>query len=235
MCRDDGLGCRFFRQSIMSAAKEQIAVWGASGQALVVTEIIKAAGWLDVAGYVDDINPGRRGQAFAGSVVLGGQESLPKLRAEGVGRLVVAVGDCAARLRLAGIARAHGFTLATLVHPGATVARDVILGAGTVIAAHAVVNPGCSIGENVIVNTSACVEHECIIEEGVHLGPGVCLGGRVWVGAGTWLGIGAIVKDRVHIGARSVVGAGSLVLKDLPRGVVAYGCPAVIQRQRENE
>jgi acetyltransferase EpsM len=127
--------------------------------------------------------------------------------------------------------RELGFYLATAIHPRAIVAADVSIGAGTVIVAGSVVNPGAHIGENVIINTCASIDHECIIEDGVHICPGVRLGARVRVGRAAWIGIGATIKDRVHIGPGSLIGVGAVVLSDIPGGVVAYGVPARIVRE----
>lgn len=213
--------------------RPKLVIWGASGHALVVADILRLGEQYDLVGFLDSVNPARRGEAFAGKTVLGGGEQLSELRRQGVDRLIVAVGDCQARLSLAAQAEEAGFSLAVAIHPRAIVAGDVTIGGGTVVAAACAINPGTRIGANVIVNTGATVDHECIVEDGVHLGPGVHLGGRVSVGRGTWLGIGATVSDRTRIGAGSVVGAGSLVLEDIPDGMVAYGVPARVVREAD--
>jgi UDP-N-acetylbacillosamine N-acetyltransferase len=208
---------------------DRVAIWGASGHALVVAEIVRLRSRA-VVGFIDDVDATRRGKTFAGARVLGGLECLAGLRADGVRDVVIAIGDCAARLRLADVARQHQFHLAQAIHPRAMISEDVVIGAGTVVCAGAVVNPGVVIGENVIINTSATVGHECELGDGVHVGPGAHLGGCARVGRGTWVAIGAIVSDRVVIGDESVVGAGSVVVRDVPSRVVAFGVPARVVR-----
>jgi UDP-N-acetylbacillosamine N-acetyltransferase len=205
---------------------DRVVIWGASGHALVVADVVRQEGRFEIAGFLDDSDPTRQEATFAGGRVLGGRERLPALRAEGVHAAIVAVGDCAARLRLAEVVRQHGLSLASAVHPRAVVARGVEVGAGTVVCAGAVVNPGAVLGECVIVNTGATVDHECLLRDGVHVGPGAHLGGRVEIGSGTWIGIGAVVSDRIHVGAEAVIGAGAVVVRDIPDRVVAYGVPA---------
>ena len=209
---------------------DRVVIWGASGHALVVADVVREEGRFDIAGFLDDFDPTRQGEPFAGGRVLGGRERLPALRSEGVRAVIVAVGDCAARLRLAEVVRLHGLALASAAHPRAVIAEGVEIGAGTVVCAGAVVNPGAVLGECVIVNTGATVDHECRIGDGVHVGPGVHLGGRVEVGRGTWIGIGAGVSDRIRIGAEAVIGAGAIVVRDIPDRVVAYGVPARAMR-----
>jgi UDP-N-acetylbacillosamine N-acetyltransferase len=209
---------------------QKLVVWGASGHALVVADIIRAEREFEIVGFLDDLDPARAQGAFGGSTVLGGRQELPRLREQGVQNVIIAIGDCRTRLELAAVARSHGFLLARAIHPSAVLAQDVEVGEGTVIAAGAVINPSVRIGHSVIVNTSASIDHECIVGDGVHVGPGVRLGGRVSIGNGTWLGIGAVVRDHVVIGERSIIGAGAVVLSDIPAGVVAYGLPAKVVR-----
>ena len=211
--------------------KDRLVLWGASGHALVVADIVRQQGRYEVAGFLDDLRPERRGAAFCGGTILGGREQFPELVRRGVRTMVVAVGDCAARLTLAAAAGAAGFRLVAAVHPRAVIAEGVPIGAGSVVCAGVVVNPGATIGANVILNTGATVDHECVIQDGVHLGPGVHLGGKVTVGRAAWLGIGALVKDYVTIGPSTIVGAGAAVLEDLPASVVAYGIPAKVVRR----
>lgn len=219
------------RTGLYHQVKRKLVVWGTSGHALVVADIIRLRDEFEIVGFVDDVNLECRNTEFGGAVVLGGQEQLDVLQQMGVKYLILAFGDCEARLRLSNVVRAKGFRLVTAIHPQAVVAADVAIGPGTVIVAGAVVNPGSRIGENAIINTGAIVDHECVVEDGVHIGPGAHLGGKVTVGRGAWVGIGAIVRDRVRVGAHSIIGAGAVVLNDIPDGVVAYGVPAkVIKR-----
>jgi acetyltransferase EpsM len=222
---------RFMANNQSKSKKEKVLIWGASGHAMVVADILRLSANFELVGFLDDVHKDRKGQAFFGSTILGGADQLEKLHKQGIRSILLGFGDCNARLRLSEDVRARGFTLATAIHPQAIVARDALIGAGSVVCAGAVVNPGCRVGENVILNTGSSVNHECVIEDGVHIGPGVHLGGRVHVGRTAWIGIGATVKDRVVIGARTIIGCGSLVLKDVPQDYVAYGHPAKVVRK----
>ncbi|MBS2027841.1 MAG: acetyltransferase [Deltaproteobacteria bacterium] len=210
--------------------KKRLVIWGASGHARVVADIAMLSGDFDLAGFIDDRTPERRGEAFCGAQVLGGREVLPGLASAGVSHGLLAFGDCTARVALGAVLRSHGLELAVAVHPSAVVASDVRLGAGTVVAANAVINPNATIGENVIVNTSAVVEHDCVIGEGAHIAPGARLAGRVQVGARAWVGLGALVIEDRRIGADSFIGAGAVVVEHIPDNVVAFGVPATVRR-----
>lgn len=210
------------------ATPTPLVIWGASGHARVVADIVRLDRQFQIIGFLDSVDPGRKGTDFCGAPVLGGEEQLECLHGDNVRHLVVGIGDCQVRLRLAATARRFGFELATVIHPQATVAQDVKIGQGTVVMAGSVVNPGSTIGDNVIVNTSSSVDHDCLIDEGVHIGPGAHLGGGVTIGRGTWVGIGAIIKDKIKIGKNAIIGAGAVVLRDIPDEVVAFGVPAKV-------
>lgn len=210
-----------------------LVIWGASGHARVVADIVRLGGNFQLVGFLDSVDPGRKGSSFCGATILGGEEQLEPLRSENVRHLIVGIGDCRARLTLAATAVRFGFELATAIHPGATLAQDVRIGQGTVMMAASVINPGSVIGDNVIVNTSSSVDHDCRVENGAHIGPGAHLGGGVTIGQGAWVGIGAVIRDGIRVGRGSVIGAGAVVLRDIPDEVIAYGVPAEVIRKVE--
>lgn len=210
-----------------------LLVWGAGGHAKVVADALWRTPGIEIVGFLDDIHPQRVGEPFCNSSVVGGRQAMQRFLAEGVGHLIVAVGDCRARIRLAKEAKEIGFTLLSALHPSAVIAEDVHPECGAFVAAGVVINSGARIGENTIVNTAATVDHDCILEEGVHLGPGVHLGGRARIQRLAWVGIGAVVADGCKVGEGSIVGAGSVVLEDIPSFVVAYGVPAKVRRRIE--
>lgn len=209
-----------------------LVIWGAGGHAKVVADIVRAGGRWRVHGFLDDLRPERDGQPLYGARLYAGPHHLEEFLAAGIRHLIVAVGDCAARLRLAEIAEHHGFTLATAVHPSAVISSTAILGPGTMVGPLAVINADSRIGSSVIVNTAAVVEHDCLLADGVHLSPRVVLGGGVSIGRSSWIGIGATVKDHVTIGSNTVVGAGAVVVRAIPDHVLAYGVPARVKENR---
>ena len=158
--------------------KQGLVIWGASGHALVVAEIIRLMNTYQIIGMIDDMKPERAGSEFAGYEVLGGRESLDSLWERQVRTMIVGFGNCHGRLQVARFLRERGFLLATAVHPRATVAADVSIGDGSVIVAGSVINPAAAIGENVIINTGSSVDHECVIGDGGYIAPG-CIWRRV--------------------------------------------------------
>ncbi|HUG93995.1 MAG TPA: acetyltransferase [Planctomycetaceae bacterium] len=209
-----------------AARGEQIVVWGAGGHARVVADALRAGGEWTLAGFLDDVDAGRRGSEFCGSLVLGGREQLTDLRHAGVEWAIVAIGDCAARLARSRLLADAGFRLAVVVHPRAVLSPAAWVGGGTLLAAGAVVGPASRLGQAVIVNTLASVDHDCVVEDGAQIGPGARLTGGVQVCEGALVGAGAVIIPGVTIGAGSVVGAGAVVLEDVAPGAVVCGNPA---------
>jgi sugar O-acyltransferase (sialic acid O-acetyltransferase NeuD family) len=199
---------------------------GASGHAKVIADIVRLRREYTIVGYLDGVDPSRRGEVFLGKAVLGGEEQRDHLLEQGIEYLMVGFGDCHARIQAADKALHKGYKLATALHPSVVMADDVKIGVGTVIAAGVVINPAVSIGENVIVCLSSNISHDCQIEDGALICPGVHLAGGVRVGRAAFIGTGASVINQVQIGAGSIVGAGAVVLDDIPPGVLAHGNPA---------
>src|SRR5690606_2261120 len=115
--------------------KPKLVIWGASGHALVVADILRQRKEFEIVGFLDDVNAGRKGELFDGLPILGGREQLPDLRAQGVSHAIFGIGDNQTRLRLGATAESAGLQFATAIHPAATVAANVVLGAGSVVVA----------------------------------------------------------------------------------------------------
>jgi sugar O-acyltransferase (sialic acid O-acetyltransferase NeuD family) len=202
--------------------KEKIFVFGASGHAKVVIDIIERQGLYEIAFLADD-DPALHGRQIYGYPVLGGKE---ELLGSGLKYGIVAIGSNRARRAVAGWLRDNDFELITAVHPSAQVARGVTISSDSVIMAGAIINSDSTIGQDVIINTRASIDHDCCIDDGVHIAPGSTLCGTVTVGEGTFICAGATIIPNLTIGSHVTVGAGSTVIHDVPDGVTVVGSPA---------
>jgi len=204
----------------MSEAETRIVIYGAGGHGKVVLDALEQSD-RRVAGFADD-DTGRRGKPFCGYPVA----DLDNAEFGEAVEVVVAIGDGELRAELTGQILASGYRLATVIHPSATIGRDVEIGSGAMILAQAAVNPGARIGHGVIINTAATVDHDCVVGDFAHLAPGVRMAGNVTVGERALVGVGATIMPGVEIGAGATVGAGSVVVADVAAGVTVAGVPA---------
>ncbi|WP_157947026.1 NeuD/PglB/VioB family sugar acetyltransferase [Thalassobius sp. I31.1] len=193
---------------------------GAGGHACVVAEAAHLAGW-QIAGHVA---PQAGGDALLGEW-LGDDSALGKYLAGGA---MCAIGlgfvDAASAQRRAAIlAGLDTDTLATIIHPDASVSPNAQLGSGCFIAAQSVIATGAIIGCGAIVNTGAIVEHHNTIGQNAHIATGARLTGNVHVGDNVLVGAACVVRQGVCIGDGAVVGAGCVVLSDVAPNTVFIG------------
>ncbi len=191
-----------------------IYIYGASGHAKVVIDILEACG-TRIDGLVDD-NPDIKN--LSGYEV--GRQSPEDAE------IIVAIGNCATRRRVAEQSQRKAAPPA--VHPSAVVSPRASVGDGTVVMPGAIIQADTIVGRHCIINTKASVDHECVIGDYVHIAPGCTLSGNVKVGEGTWIGAGATVIQGINIGRDCYIGAGAVVVEDIPDGVLAYGVPCRI-------
>lgn len=121
---------------------------------------------------------------------------------------------------------------ATLIHPRATIGRDVVIGNGTMISAGAILTTDIKIGNHVHINLACTIGHDTSIEDFASLNPRVSLSGNTKIGRGVELGTGAVVIPKHEIGDWSVVGAGAVVTRSLSDRVTAVGVPAQVIKKK---
>lgn len=213
----------------------KLVVWGVSGQARVLAEFAKSNSF-EIAAFID--NDPDKGSVLDGISIYHGEDGLDRfLAAQATGSEIFGIAAIGGwrgedRLMIHRIFSARGIRIANLVHPTAYVAHDAIVGSGAQILARSVVGAAARLGDSVIVNTAASVDHECDLGNGVHVAPGATLAGCVTVGDRSLVGPGAVVIPRIRVGSDTIIGAGAVVTRDLPDGVVAYGAPARVVRDR---
>lgn len=203
-----------------------VIILGAGGHAKVLANALHLRS-VRILGATD-VDPARKGSTVLNVVVLGDDAEVMKHSADAV-ELVNGVGGVRVhtlRRTLFEQFSARGYRFASVIHPSATVAEDVVLGEGAQIMAGAIIQPGCHIGSNTVINSGAIVDHDCTIGSHAHVAPGVTLSGGVRVGNGAHLGTGATVIQGINIGAGGMVAAGAVVVRDVPDGVTVAGVPA---------
>jgi sugar O-acyltransferase (sialic acid O-acetyltransferase NeuD family) len=195
-----------------------LVILGAGGHGRVVADAALASGkWAAVV--ATDRDPSRcHGELLPGVPCL----PLAEATARPHGRIHVAIGKPADRER-----ECAPFLdrLGTVVHPSASVSPQAQVGAGSFVAAHAVVAPGATLAVAVIVNHGAVADHDAQVGAFAHLAPRAAVGGGCGIGAHVLLGSGACVLPGVRITGGCVIGAGAVVHRDVTECGVYAGVP----------
>lgn len=186
-------------------------LYGASGHAKVIIDIVRATG-QPIDGIFDD-----------NESVLSLNEIEVKHHWNGESPIIISIGNNKTRKI---IAERLNCPFSKAVHPSAILSPSVCVGYGSVVMAGAIVNSDTTIGKHCIINSGASIDHECVLGDYVHISPHATLCGNVQVGEGSWIGAGATVVPGIKIGKWCTIGAGAVVIKDIPDNAVVVGVPA---------
>jgi sugar O-acyltransferase (sialic acid O-acetyltransferase NeuD family) len=203
-----------------------VLVVGAGGLGREVMELLYAINsqtpTYEVLGFLDDGPVRPELVERLGAAHLGDTQRLAQIPAD----YVIAIGSASPRRRIDALATALGRRASTLLHPAATIGRDVTLSEGVIVAAGARLTTNIVVGRHSQINLNSTVGHDVVIGDFVTLFGGVHVGGGVVVGDGATLGSGAVILPNVRIGADATVGAGAVVVRDVAPGSTVVGIAA---------
>lgn len=205
-----------------TVSTQSLVLFGAGGHGKVVADAA-ALGPYRVLGFIDEAKAGEHGSI----PIIGDAAAVDRLREEGA-HFIVAIGDCARRARVQAMLEAKGCTLATVIHPSASVARSACIGPGSAVLAQAVVGPDATLGRGCIVNTCASVDHECSVGDFTHVAPGAHVAGGVKIGTETFVGIGSCIREYRSVGSHVIIGAGAAVVSNFGDHVTILGVPGAV-------
>jgi sugar O-acyltransferase (sialic acid O-acetyltransferase NeuD family) len=214
--------------------KTPLVIVGAGGHARDVLDVAEACAAdgapLELVGFVVDAQYGAPGTLVNGLPILGGFDWLAAQQGVSV---VIAVGDCALKQKLAGRAQAAGARFAeALVHPSAVRTRRLALAEGCVVGMGVTLTSNVRLGPHAQVNNGCTVAHDVSLGAFATVGPGCRLSGNVTLGEGAYVGAGATIVEKRTVGAWSIVGAGAVVVQDVEPNVTVVGVPARVLKRR---
>jgi sugar O-acyltransferase (sialic acid O-acetyltransferase NeuD family) len=216
---------KYVRELFAPAARRidptALVIYGGGGHAKSLIELIQVEGKYHVVGILDDHLV--TGTMMFGIPVLGNGDFLLRLKSQGIGLVVNAVGgigDILPRLRIYEKIKAAGLTVPSVVHPRSYVEKSARLSGGEQIFFNAYVGSDVTVGFGCIVNTGAILSHDCVLGDYVNISPGAILAGAVQVDERSLIGMGATINLGVKIGSGVRVGNSAVVKADVPQNSI---------------
>ena len=146
--------------------QRELILVGGGGHCKSVIEVAESAG-RRIAGILDvAANVGKK---VLGYDIIGTDDSIVEWA--GKAEFVVTIGyikDASVRIRLHEKIKAAGGRLAVLIASTAHVSKHALIGEGSVIMHHALVNADARIGKGCIINTFSNIEHDAVRQPGGH-------------------------------------------------------------------
>jgi len=186
---------------------EEIILIGYGENANVIVDIIEALDNCKIIGYIDKANKDIKYD------YLGTDESFfeKKLNYNNY-KYVITVGDIKLRKKIWRKYSIRNVRFQTLIHPKSLVAKDCIIGEGTIIMKGTIIQSNVNIGKNSIINTGVIIEHDNKIGSFCHLAPGVITGGGVEIFDCVFIGLGSIIRDHIVIEENSFIKMGTVFI-----------------------
>lgn len=203
-----------------------VLVWGASGQAEVVTDILGQSDTYQIKAYVDDVNISGTPQTFNGIPVVHNDFDIRKLQKSGLNLAIIAVGNIAARVSISKRLLKLGFKFINAIDHTSIISKRAKIGINNVIKPGVIIDPMVEIGNHTYVGAGVTIAHHSQIGNFVNIAGGSNISGHVVIEDKVYIGTGTVIKDRVLIGKESIIGAGAVVVTNIPPQSVAIGVPA---------
>ena len=198
----------------------------------MIAAVKKVSPDFDVCGFIDN-DPAKKGRSFHGIPILGGNDLVPQLAADGVRFVNLITGSTATRYEVTLDVVRKGGVLTNFIHPSVDLTMTR-WGVGNYVQEGVITQAEVEVGDNSSIHIGSLIGHESKIGNSVFVAHAVSVSGCCEINDGCFIGTNATILPRVKIGRWSVVGAGSVVTKDIPDYSVAVGNPARVIRSNES-
>ena len=205
----------------------RVVIFGGSGHAKVIVDIIENQTDLELIGLID--NFASIDAKVLGYSVLGNNEVLPDLiKKFNFTKGIIGIGDNSRRSYVAKTIKSISpeFEFVNCIHTSAKIGKSISLGQGNVIMPGVVINACSTIENHSILNTNSSIDHDCHMKDFSSIGPNCAVGGNSSIGEYSAIGIGASVFHNIKIADNCIVGGGSIVTKNTHANSVYFGSPA---------
>ena len=179
--------------------KEKILLIGGGGHCKSVIDVIELEDKYEIAGIIDTKE--RIGQEVLGYKVIACDDDLSELFKTYTYAFVTVghIRSNALRITLFNVLKTIGYNIPLITSPLAYVSKHSIVGEGSIIMHHALVNANAKVGKNCIINSKALIEHDAIIEDNCHISTATVINGGVVVKQNCFVGSNATTKEYVEV------------------------------------
>jgi sugar O-acyltransferase (sialic acid O-acetyltransferase NeuD family) len=139
---------------------------------------------------------------------------------------VGAIGDPREKVKYYSPIIERGGRFVNVIHPLASIGKNVRLGSGIVLAPFSSVTSDVTIGNHVSIGAFSNAGHDTVIGDWCQISSHVGINGNATLGEGVFLGSHACIIPRIRLGDWAFVGAGSVVIREVQPGVKMFGNPA---------
>lgn len=206
---------------------KKIVLLGSGGHAKSVVDSLEQKGEYEIAGFLDV--KGKQTFSYHDYQVIGTDDDIEKLYKQGIRYAFITIGylgkPTARELLYDRLQQAH-FQIPFIIDASVHIANDVVIGEGTFIGKHVIVNAEAKIGKMCIINSGAIIEHDCQIGNYSHIAVGAVLCGEARIEEKVFIGANATLIQGIQIGREGIIGAGSVVIQDVPAACTVVGNPA---------
>jgi sugar O-acyltransferase (sialic acid O-acetyltransferase NeuD family) len=114
----------------------------------------------------------------------------------------------------------------TVIHPTASVGKNVKIGYNCLIMAGVVLTSNVVIKNHVCILPNTVIHHDTQINDHTIIGSNVVVAGQTTVGMNCYIGSGSNIINDIHIGDASLIGFGSNIIKSVSHNSKMVGNPA---------
>ena len=179
-----------------------IIIYGSKSYSELIKQIVNDCGRVCL-GFIDDFDKG--------SNILGDFQEIVKRFSKDEIEIAIGIGYSNLLKRKEIIENVKKYyTLATLIHPKAYIAKSASIGNGSVIMAGAHIDYNVQIGQGVVCWPGSLINHDSKIEDNTFISPGVTVCGFVKIGESCFIGANSTIVDQTLVMNETFIKAHSL-------------------------
>lgn len=187
-------------------------------------------GDFEIKGFLDDKIDALEGFLNYPSIIDSVENYIPEMNDV----FVCALGDVYYKKKYTDIILNKKGKFISLIHPGATIYSNAIIGERAIITGNVLISCDTQIGNDVIIHAGTIIGHDVKIGNNCSLGARTFFGGFAKIEDFVTLHPNSSVLPHVIVRSKTIIGISSVVIKNTPSNVTLHGNPATILFSNEN-